>query len=161
MIVVGGIAAAALILGSAVWWWRRRWTVMTIDGPSMAPTYRSGDRVAVRRCRPADVVVGEIVVFHDPTGGGQPPLLIKRVVALGGDPTPASVHRAMVITANADSDRLSGLLAEEPAPVPPGHLVVLSDAGHGTDSRSFGYLPVTAVEGIVVRRLASAPEPAA
>jgi signal peptidase I len=54
---------------------------VVVEGPSMEPTLRDGDRLlVVRRPGPG---LGRIVALEDPRGGGR--LLLKRVVAvLGG-----------------------------------------------------------------------------
>jgi signal peptidase I len=67
---------------------------VTVEGYSMMPTYRPGERLtALRRWRP--VHVGDVVVVRDPRDGGR--WLLKRCVAksrsmldLRGDNAPAS-----------------------------------------------------------------------
>jgi nickel-type superoxide dismutase maturation protease len=54
---------------------------VVVDGPSMEPTLRRGDRlVVVRRMR---LRAGDVVAVRDP--GHAPRLLVKRVVARSGD----------------------------------------------------------------------------
>ncbi len=55
------------------------WAVARVDGPSMSPTVRSGDRLLVRRVRSRDAVrPGDVVLARFPA---RPDLLVvKRVV---------------------------------------------------------------------------------
>jgi nickel-type superoxide dismutase maturation protease len=55
-----------------------RWVLARVTGPSMSPTVRHGDRLLVRRLRPADPVApGDVVLARFPT---RPDLLVvKRV----------------------------------------------------------------------------------
>jgi signal peptidase I len=135
---------------------RRRYAVVRIDGASMEPTYRSGDRVLVHRVPVGQLAVGDVVVVERPDPAGNwryPPLagavdrrpyLIKRVAALPGDRVPRDV-RAL--------HHASG------QPVPPGSVVLLGDAGTGSwDSRSIGYLPLSRVLGRVLRPLPGADQ---
>ncbi|KOV84576.1 hypothetical protein ADL03_16860 [Nocardia sp. NRRL S-836] len=114
---------------------RRRWLVVTVRGVSMEPTYRSGDRLLVRRSRLAAVRAGQVVVVQveagrgDPTGGR----LVKRAVAVPGDPVPAAMP------------------VPDPV-VPSGRLLVLGDnLARSNDSRRLGYLPAAALIGVVLR----------
>jgi signal peptidase I len=154
-VAVGGVAAAA----AAVGWARRRWAVVHVDGVSMLPTLRHGDRVVVRRVAHDTLRTGQVVVLQRRAAGGgwhTTPLplrtlrrdgwYIKRIVAAPGDPVP--VEAAAVIGAPAGT------------PVPAGQLVLFGDnPAASTDSRHWGYAPVDRVLGVVVRRLD--PEPAA
>jgi signal peptidase I len=49
----------------------RRFMVVTVAGPSMAPTLRDGDRVLVRRCTVGSVRRGDIVVLLGPRTPGR------------------------------------------------------------------------------------------
>lgn len=76
---------------------RRRIVVVSVSGASMAPTLRSGDRLLVRRTPGEAVRAGEIVVVEEtrPCRRGEPirtrhtRWVVKRVVAVPGDPAPA------------------------------------------------------------------------
>jgi signal peptidase I len=137
-----GLAAAGLAVHAL-----RRLVLVTVAGSSMEPTYRSGDRVVVVR-RPGSLVRrGQVVVVAAPTAGlgwhpGMPPVrsaignwLIKRAVAVAGDPVPASVAAA---------------LAPGTTTVPAGSLVVLGDGKRSGDSRMWGLVPVDQVLGVVM-----------
>jgi signal peptidase I len=117
-------------------WLRIPWFVVTVEGVSMAPTYVTGDRLLVRRVAPSAVTRGAAVLLVTP--GGEPPFMVKRAVALPGDPVPA------------------GIPVDETV-VPPGRLVVLGDnPERSADSRSFGFQPADAVVGVVRRHLTAA-----
>jgi signal peptidase I len=128
-VVVLGLVAWVLVL-------RSRLLVVTVHGVSMEPTYRSGDRLLVRRARLNRVRPGQVVVVQvdgampdDPTGGR----MVKRAVAVPGDPVPPQIP--------------------VPGPrVPVDSLLVLGDnLARSNDSRRLGYLSADALIGIVLR----------
>jgi signal peptidase I len=132
--------AAAAILGLAaggVLLLRRVLLLVTVEGVSMEPTYHEGDRLIVRRTGLAGVRRGAVVVLSasPQAPATDPPLLVKRAVAVPGDPVPAGI----------------------PVPdrrVPPGWLIVLGDnTGRSADSRIRGFVPAGEVVGVVIRRL--------
>jgi signal peptidase I len=143
-VIVGAliVAAAALVAVSL----RRRLVVVTVDGPSMQPTYWPGDRVLVRR-RPARALrAGDVVVIERPDDHGhwprprprRPMWVVKRVVALPGHPAPV--------------DWLPALARLDGARVPADKLVLLGDnAASSRDSRYVGYFPADRLLGVVVR----------
>lgn len=129
------VAVAVLVLGL-----RRCLLMVEVEGPSMTPTLRDGERVLVRR-QPARITAGDIVVFRLPGEARQSRgQLIKRVAAVAGDAVPASVQP---VVGARPGER-----------VPEHSLVVFGDGPHSTDSRNWGYLPDANVSGVVVRRLA-------
>lgn len=129
-VVVGGLLVALLLVQ------RRRFLVVTVHGVSMEPTYVSGDRLLVRRSRLDRVRAGQVVVVRvsaaaadDPTGGR----MVKRAVAVPGDPVPAQIP------------------VSDPV-VPSGRLLVLGDNPlRSNDSRRLGYLPADSLIGVVLR----------
>ncbi|MFG6198197.1 S26 family signal peptidase [Nonomuraea sp. JJY05] len=154
-------AGGVLALGAALWWIRRRYLVATVDGPSMEPTLRSGDMLLVRRTKL--VHAGQIVVVRigdPPPVDGLPPglepggedelpdkpdhpgwrLLVKRAVAVPGDPVPKEGFPAF---------------RDAPETVVPRHaLVVLGDNPDASwDSRDFGFVRGDEFVGVMVRRL--------
>lgn len=136
-------ALAAALTVAAVAAIRRRWMVVAVVGTSMAPALQPGDVVLARRCDPAGLSVGDVVVLAPPDGTDRPPgrrprgertWLVKRVAAVPGAPLPF----------------------DPTGTVPPRTVAVLGDNG-GHDSRTFGPLPFDRVLGVVVRQLTTAP----
>ncbi|EXG82378.1 S26 family signal peptidase [Cryptosporangium arvum] len=142
MNIVAALAPIGGVLAAAVWV-RRNLVVVRVTGFSMEPTYRSGDRVLVRRCHVSAVRAGQvIVILAGKRLGGPPPIddpfwVIKRVAAAPGDPVPRTRVPAL------------GAVAEDV--VPDDCLVVLGDNPAGTDSRQFGYFAGGNLLGAVVR----------
>lgn len=129
--------------GGAVWWLRRRFVVVSVVGVSMEPVLREGQRVLVRRAGVAAMRHGDVVVFANPVTADclpdDPPWLIKRVIALGGDPVPPEAVPANNVH----------------AVVPDGTVVVRGDNHlHSLDSRKVGFISGDALLGVVVRTLA-------
>lgn len=130
------LACAVLALVAWLLVLRSRLLVVTVHGVSMEPTYRSGDRLLVRRAGLNHVRAGQVVVVQvdsaspgDPTGGR----MVKRAVAVPGDPVPPRIP--------------------VPGPrVPADSLLVLGDnLARSNDSRRLGYLPADALIGVVLR----------
>lgn len=135
ILVVGALVVGAVV--AAVVAGRALFVVVRVVGVSMEPTYHHGDRVLVLRAsRLALRRPGAVVVFT-PAPGAAPGLLIKRVVARPGDRTPDAVP-----------------VSVPGGRVPRRHVVVYGDNG-GTDSRGFGYLPLSRVRGVVVADLST------
>jgi signal peptidase I len=143
-VVVGTIVVAVVL--------RRRFAVVDVDGHSMQPTLRPGDRVLVRRVRPDRLRVGDIVVIesflpgplrsgrlaHAARGLSGRQWIVKRVAAGPGDPVPASL------------DQIEGVRAGEP--VPGNRFVLLGDnAAQSSDSRTHGFYRGEDVLGVMLR----------
>ena len=142
--IVAVVLVVACVVGLVAL--RRRFLVVGVTGPSMRPALSEGDRVLVRRCSVESVRRGDVVVLLGPRvpGHGLSPaeflsgatnderrLMIKRVVALPGDPV---------------ADGSGVLLADE--------IVVTGDnAGMSFDSRQAGPFDAGGVRGVVVRRI--------
>ena len=152
----GSVSVLAITVAVAAWVLRRKLAVVTIAGESMWPTYASGDRVLVRRTRLGRLRRGLVVVVERPTLDGRwhtPPIrgsvgsrdwMIKRVVALPGDPWPHGSGR--------EPSGPSGRAVPAGAPVPAGCFAVHGDNPAGSfDSRVFGYCPADRLLGVVVR----------
>lgn len=87
-------ALAAVCVLLAVTALRSRYGVVVVRGPSMAPTYVSGDRLLIRHLRGGDVRIGDVVLLRVPEDDGTVPedavIVIKRVVQTGdGSSVPA------------------------------------------------------------------------
>jgi signal peptidase I len=123
-----GAALSAGFLALA--WARRNLIMITVRGDSMMPAYAHGQRLIVRRgrCR-----AGEVVVFRPPSAQiYDVDWLVKRAVAVAGDPVPADLREQAA----------TGV-------VPAGQLLVRSDAPDGLDSRRLGLIDDRDVLGVV------------
>ncbi|SDQ87325.1 signal peptidase I [Thermostaphylospora chromogena] len=156
--VVLALLFAALLVGAGIAVLRRALTVVDVEGRSMEPTLRAGDRVLVRRVPFERVRTGDIVVVeqHGPgrsavrpgaavtsSGPAEGRLVIKRVAGVPGDPVPEAVAAAVG--------------AAPGARVPRGRLVVLGENPmFSFDSRACGYYEGDRVLGVVLRKIASA-----
>jgi signal peptidase I len=134
------VLVLVMLLAGAVVAARKLLILTTVDGPSMEPTLRSGQRVLIRRTRRPRR--GRVVLMRLPVRPGHPPdplLLLKRVVAVTGDHVPQG-------WASPDVHGIGG------ARVPRGHYVVLGDNSPvSTDSRYFGLVPDDRLVGVMVR----------
>ena len=123
---------------------RRRLMVVRVTGHSMEPTFADGDRLLVRRQRRAPGR-HDVVVFRTPSAASKDlrhlDLLVKRVVAVAGEPVPTDLRPRV-------NDRV----------VPPGHLLVRGDNPESFDSRQFGYVRYGNLVGTRIRGSA-APRP--
>ncbi|MEV6926136.1 signal peptidase I [Dactylosporangium sp. NPDC051485] len=133
------LTVPAFAVAAAVAWVRVRYLVVTVRGPSMEPTLLSGDRVLARRAGLGQVRAGDIVVLGAP--GRAADGIIKRAVAVPGDPVPRASVPALAGVAEAT--------------VPAGKLVIVGDGVQSSDSRQRGYADGTQVIGVMVRRLAA------
>lgn len=137
--VLAGLLAAGCAVVA-----RRVLILTTVDGSSMAPELRSGDRVLVRRTRRPRR--GQVALLRYPQlPSGAPAgeqMLLKRVVAVAGDRIPPR-------WADPDVHGLGG------AVVPGGCAVVLGDNRPTSwDSRHYGFVPRERMIGVVVRHVA-------
>ncbi|WP_090929089.1 S26 family signal peptidase [Nonomuraea jiangxiensis] len=136
------IAVAGFIaISFAVWWLHKHLVIVTVCGTSMFPTYRDGDRLLVRRISPGRVRRGHVVVLaNDMIGVAQPPYVIKRVLAVPGDPVPKAA--------------IPSLRSARDVVVPEGRLVLVGDnRAHSRDSRQSGYFASESLLGVAVTRL--------
>lgn len=151
-----GLASFAVVLGGGLallTLLTRRLLAVTVRGVSMQPAFHDGDRVLVRRTTTPKV--GQVVLVEQPARDGRWPVpalpraagpaqvasrrwMIKRVVAVPGDPVPLVAAPGVVAGGR----------------VPPGRLVLLGDNRLASlDSRQLGYFPVERTLGTVLRRL--------
>ncbi|WP_049567483.1 S26 family signal peptidase [Nonomuraea sp. SBT364] len=140
MLVAAGVLVTLLVFA---WWLRSRFTLVTVLGLSMAPTFGNGDRVLVSRVPAGRIRAGEIVVISFPAQEPGRQWIIKRVAAVGGERVPDWL---------TSSPGLTGAAA-----VPAGSLVVIGDNREASlDSRQAGFLPADQVLGVVRRRMRAA-----
>lgn len=169
--------ALAVAAGLTLLWARRNLLLVSVVGDSMAPAYRSGDQVLVRRVaagrlRTGDVVVADTSLITDEhlrrmaeeewpgpdlrrdRRGDAPPVPVDafkdgRMIKRVAA-VPGEVLPASVL-ARPGETRAGGTV------VPPGRFVLLGDSPRDSlDSRFFGYVPATHVIGRVVRTISTA-----
>jgi signal peptidase I len=144
------VVAAVTIAAGAVVAARRCLLVVRVVGASMLPTLRPGERVLAlrrrygRRLRRGDLVVSRMPAkavagsanFAPDVLEAALPLVVKRAIALAGDPAPGG------------------------GTVPAGCVFVVGDHPESTDSRHYGPIPLSRVVGRVVARLGQPAESA-
>ena len=155
------VAGAALCLGGLLA--LRLWVVepITVSSESMEPTVAAGSIVWLNKAVPrlAGVQPGQLVVFNGPDDGEMPneAVLLKRVVATEGQ-TVAILDGVLYVDGTeakepfVDQRTIDGVYFGT-VTVPPGRLFVLGDNRESSvDSRDFGPIPITAVQGTVLGR---------
>ena len=146
--------------------------VYRIQGSSMAPTLRSGERVLVNKVgmRLASVVRDDVVLFRDPSG--EDTVMVKRVVGVPGDTvrflgndvqvvpgsgTSRPLHDAMTPVANAagtGNPPTIGGSGSVAITLAAGEYFVLGDnRGGSSDSRHWGAVSRDAILGEAVFRV--------
>ena len=155
------VAGAALCLGGLLA--LRLWVVepITVSSDSMEPTVADGGIVWLNKAGPrlAGVQPGQLVVFKGPDDGEMPneAVLLKRVVATAGQTVAIQDGVLVVDGAEAkepfvDQRTIDGVYFGT-VTVPAGQLFVLGDNRESSvDSRDFGPIPVTAIQGTVLGR---------
>lgn len=147
--MIAAVVVALLTVAGAALVARRRLVAVTVDGESMAPTFRDRDRVLVARRAPGRLRRGDVVVVERPRPGSgwrelRPPdgslagreWYVKRAVALPGDPVPEVARTAAAVDT-----------------VPPAALIVVGDNPRSNDSKQWGLFPADRLLGVVVARL--------
>ena len=155
------VAGTALCVGGLLA--LRLWVVepITVSSDSMEPTVAAGSVVWLDKAGPrlTGVQPGRLVVFTGPDDGEMPneALLLKRVVATQGQ-TVAIRDGVLYIDgleareAYVNRRTIDGVYFGT-VTVPPGHLFVLGDNRENSiDSRDFGPIPVSALQGAVLGR---------
>lgn len=134
-----------------------------VNGVSMSPTFASGDQVMI--FLPANVKHGEVAILHitpQTTSHFTEEYMIKRIIGLPGDrlTTDGTTIYRNGVALNEDyintqtNYRFSCLQPGNCEVVPDGYVFVLGDnRSQSVDSRSFGVVPMTHVEGRVVLNL--------
>ncbi len=152
----------ALILTVVVQTWFYK--VYSIPSASMEPTLLINDRVVVSKLN-KDPGRGDIIVFarpkNDPAGPGEPSVLIKRVIGLGGD-TLSLVDGHVDINGKQLQESYlpkgTRTLQQSGGPtvwhIPKGDLFVMGDnRSVSQDARAFGPIPKSLIVGRAVLRI--------
>ncbi|MEN3539172.1 S26 family signal peptidase [Microbispora sp. ZYX-F-249] len=170
LLVILPLAAVA----AAMVWARRSLLAADVLGTSMHPTYRSGDKVLVRRLpgdrvRPGDIVVADIAVVAEDGPTLLPGRTVReehreprlRLADMGGrsawppgaeDTVSRIVKRVAAVPGDPVPDSVPRRAGE--TLVPAGCLVLLGDnPDESVDSRHFGYVPANSMVGKVIRTL--------
>lgn len=153
------VAGAALCLGGLLA--LRLWVVepITVSSDSMEPTVAAGSIVWLNKAGPrlAGVQPGQLVVFNGPDDGEMPneAVLLKRVVAIEGQTVAIRDGVLFVDGAEANepfvNQRTMDGVYFGTVTVPSGRLFVLGDnRENSVDSRDFGPIPVTTIQGTVL-----------
>jgi signal peptidase I len=154
-----------------------------VDGDSMRPTLKSGDRLEIDLLHRHDVHRFDLVEAAEPQPGGPGPMIVKRVIGMPGDrvavaggPHPqvylrpagstkveivdnptweGQVGAAIVSCCTASGTSLdAGGLPKKWVTVPAGDYWVVGDNwGGSTDSRVFGFVPAANVRARLSFRL--------
>lgn len=150
--VIAGLVVVAAVLAG-------RFTIcdpVRVSSASMAPTVCAGDVVVVNHLAPRrGLAVDDIVTFPHPTEGTEQ---IKRIVALGGQSVAIAdaqllVDNKVVVEPYVDASTIDGVYFG-PVTVADGTVFVMGDARElSIDSRTFGAIPVDAVDGRMVGTL--------
>ena len=145
--------------------------VYRIQGSSMAPTLRSGERVLVNKLRMRLASVGrdDVVLFRDPSDEGT--VMVKRVIGVPGDTVrfrgndvqvlpgsgaELSFQEVVTPVANAGSGRPAAIDGPGAATITlePGQYFVLGDnRAESSDSRHWGAISRDAMIGEAVFRM--------
>ncbi|MER3403259.1 MAG: signal peptidase I [Armatimonadota bacterium] len=124
-----------VIFGALALFFVINFRVVVVDGHSMEPTYRAGQRLLMTNAYWlfGRIDRGDVVVIRIPTGN----LLIKRVVALPGEEVPEAYRGPVNVSLGTR--------------VPEGHIFVVGDnLERSEDSRVLGFISLRWVEGKIV-----------
>jgi signal peptidase I len=173
--VAGWISALLLIaIALGVVWLYRSVRFGAIVSESMEPTLQAGDYYMIRidAYRREGPQHGDVVVTKNPDADEERELLVKRVVAVGGDSVAVMEGRVWLNGHLVDEPYLRDQQGVRERPVygvvPEAHVILLGDNRNASeDSRDFGAVPADKIIGRVTavllpwkhRRSLDAPAP--
>jgi len=126
-----------------------------VDGPSMEPSFETGQRVIVSRVNYmlSSPQRGEIIVFESPSRPGIEPPLIKRVIGLPGETVEVRDSRVYIngrelYEPYINEATWSSRGMTQPRTLGPDEYFVMGDnRNHSNDSRAFGPIELQHVIG--------------
>jgi signal peptidase I len=127
-----------------------------IPSESMQPTLEPGDQALVDKLSGHHPKRGQLVAVHSPRNGGE--LLLKRVVAVGGD-TVGLEDGVLVVDGRRVREPFVDHKAIDsvyfgPVKVRPGTVFLMGDnRANSEDSRDFGAVPTSRIIGRAVARI--------
>jgi signal peptidase I len=153
---IGPVMIIAIIIGVIL---VRGWVIegVIVDGDSMDPTLRSGERLLViKKHFSKDYLPerGSVVIFPDPQDGG---ILVKRVIGLPGEAIVGVgnhiyINRMLLTEPYAYYSDLHGDYGA--TVIPQGKVWVLGDnRNNSTDSRTFGPVALDSIRGYAFLRM--------
>ena len=157
--VLSLVAMVAAIAGLAYVFRTFVFAAFEIPSASMEETIMTGDLVFTEKVSYAfaDVKRGDIITFIDQEDNSENPrMLIKRVIAVGGDKVDIRDGSVFVNGSKLQEDYTKGKRSYTsssstityPYLVPKGYVWVMGDnRSNSQDSRYFGAIPLTAVQG--------------
>lgn len=169
--MIGWLIAGLIVVSlTALLLVRRTWLRVEIVGPSMSPTFESGDRVLARRVDPGRLRTGDVVVIEGPAAATEfAAAMLDRsrgyevvehgpvVLPSASGPTQKVIKRVAAVP----GERLPFAIPGHPegSVVPGGWLAVVGDnADQSNDSRHYGYVSLRHVLGRVRVENPSSPK---
>lgn len=145
---------ALIILGMLNSW---VFNISTVKGQSMQPTLVQQERLFINKFiyKFHTPVRGDIIILHDPVLSARTDskLLVKRVIAIGGDTIEIRNHRVYINQVEQQESYIDSSIGDEdqkPLIVPEGQYYVMGDnrhAGMSKDSRIFGTIALKQIVG--------------
>ncbi|MDN4619341.1 signal peptidase I [Paenibacillus sp. PsM32] len=145
---------ALIILGMLNMW---VFNISTVKGQSMQPTLVQQERLFINKFiykfhPPAR---GDVIILHDPVLSAQPTskLLVKRVIAIGGDRIEIRNHEVYINQIKQQEPYIDTVIGDvdlAPIIVPEGQYYVMGDNRHqgmSKDSRIFGTISLKQIVG--------------
>lgn len=145
--IVGTVGLFAGVIIAVLLFTHFVYSLTLVSGDSMYPTYHDGDLVIVKKL-PHEIQRNDIVICKAPTGE----LLIKRVIGMPGEAVSAEEGVVLLNGLRYEDDPSKEFTEiEGSVEVGEGAYFVLGDnRTNSTDSRKYGCIPQTDINGVVV-----------